>query len=112
MKEDKATGKMLEGFASLEGKILVPPHFDKVYPEESGNGFLTIKNNRYGVITADGRELLKPLYVIGIYDRFNSRTQEMSFKFPVPFEREGVWQFMREDGTKVPIKAQDLILFQ
>ena len=112
LKEDKATGKMLEGFASLEGKILVPPHFDKVYPEESGNGFLTIKNNRYGVITADGRELLKPLYVIGIYDRFNSRTQEMSFKFPVPFEHEGVWQFMREDGTKVPIKAQDLILFQ
>ena len=30
LKEDKATGKMLEGFASLEGKILVPPHFDKV----------------------------------------------------------------------------------
>ena len=112
LKEDKATGKMLEGFASFEGKILVPPHFDKVYPEENGNGFLTIKNNRYGVITADGRELLKPLYIIGIYGRFNSRTQEMSFKFPVPFEREGVWKFMNEEGTIVPIKAKDLILFQ
>ncbi|WBL27007.1 WG repeat-containing protein [Zunongwangia sp. HGR-M22] len=111
-KKDKATGNMLQGFATFEGKVVVPPRFDKVYPDGNGNGFFTMKNNHYGVITADGKELLKPLYIIGIDGPFNSRTLEMNFHFPVPFQENNSWKYMTKDGKILPIKANDLILFQ
>ncbi|MBW2960571.1 WG repeat-containing protein [Mesonia aestuariivivens] len=111
-KRDKATGNMLQGFANFEGKVVVPPHFDKVYPDGNGNGFFTMKNNHYGVITADGREILKPLYIIGIDGPFNSRTLEMDFHFPVPFQENNSWKYMTENGKILPIKSSDLILFQ
>ncbi|WBL21122.1 WG repeat-containing protein [Zunongwangia sp. HRR-M8] len=111
-KKNKATGNMLQGFATFDGKVVVPPHFDKVYPDGNGNGFFTMKNNHYGIITADGKEVLKPLYIIGIDGPFNSRTLEMDFHFPVPFQENNTWKYMTEDGKILPIKANDLILFQ
>ncbi|MDR6300950.1 WG repeat-containing protein [Mesonia maritima] len=108
-KKDPATGKMWKGFANLEGKIVVPARFQKVFEEENGNGFLTMLDHRFGIITAEGKELLPPKYDIYLNQRLNVYRETSNFSFPIAFKKDGLWQFMDKNGQLLPIKTREMI---
>lgn len=111
-KKDKTSGRFMVGFANLDGKILVPAKFQKVFPEESGNGFLTMNDKRFGIITAEGREFLPAQFDIYLNSRLSLYRDTSNFSFPVAFKKDGVWHYITENGALLPVKANELISFQ
>ncbi|MDN3594671.1 WG repeat-containing protein [Zunongwangia endophytica] len=111
-KKDESSEKLLEGFADLDGKILVPAKFQKVWKEESGNGFLTMNNNRFGIITAEGKEILDSKIDVYLNSPMSPYRDTSNFSFPVAFKEDGIWQFMNEDGKILPIRSKEIISSQ
>jgi hypothetical protein len=101
-----------QGFASLQGNILVPPSYQKVYPEKNGHGFLTKKNNRFGVIDARGNEILPAKYNVVLNRAFRSFINTATFNFPLLFGTEGHWQYIDKEGHRLPVKAHGYFNFK
>tara|TARA_B100000678_G_scaffold204024_1_gene171805 strand:+ start:17609 stop:20008 length:2400 start_codon:yes stop_codon:yes gene_type:complete len=108
-KKDTATGKILKGFANVKGKIVVPPRFQKVFVEENGNGFLTVLDNRFGIITTESKELLPPKFDIYLNQPLNAYSDTSNFSFPIAFKKKGLWQFIDKNGELLPIKTKEII---
>lgn len=108
-KKDSVTGKILKGFANLEGEIVVPARFQNVFIEKSENGFLTMLNHRYGIITIEGKEILPPKFDIYLNQPLNLYDETSNFSFPVAFKKKGLWHFIDENGKLLPIKTKEII---
>jgi len=108
-KKDTATGKMLKGFSNLEGEVVVPASFQNVFREKNENGFLTMLNHHYGIITIEGKEILPPKFDIYLNQPLNLYDETSDFSFPVAFKKKGLWHFIDENGKLLPIKTKEII---
>lgn len=102
-----------KGLAGLNGRIIVPVNYEKISPEKHGKGYLVMEGTKFGILDANGREIIKPLYENMMLDELEGYDGRVSFSFPI-MAREGEsasWKYIDEHGKSIGVDVTDYVAF-
>lgn len=107
-KESPDAGYLLKGFARKDGKVIVPPQYEIMWKDENASRFLVRKNEKFGVLAADGTWLIPAIYDDARANKINSYTGVVSLSFPLLCFNGKNWVYVTLGGKELPYVADNI----
>ncbi|ANH83131.1 hypothetical protein A8C56_21020 [Niabella ginsenosidivorans] len=110
-KDSNDYGQYLKGCAAADGTIIVPAEYKEVIPTEDKKGYLVIKHNKYGIISARGKTILPAEFDSILYSGQNFWGDAAPITFPVAALKDGVYRYYDAMGRPLPCRLKGTIDF-
>jgi hypothetical protein len=104
-KLDSTTGNLLQGLAQKDGKIIAPSQYDIIWKDENAPRFLVRKNEKFGVLAANGKYIIPALYNDILANNVNRYQGVVSLTFPLLCYDGKNWKYITMDGNTLPFTA-------
>lgn len=101
--------KQQVGLALRNGKILIPPIYDKIFFQKNGPDYIVEKDRKFGVLTSQGQILLPVVFDNIALNRVPIYETDYVFNFPLLVKKGKIWQYYKRDGDPLPIKVEENI---
>ncbi len=103
-------GGTLYGVMNLDGEILVPAEYDKIFYFPNGEGFIVQRDRHFGLFNENGGTIV-PVVLDNVYFRNAGSTYtdfvEASGEFPILCQIDGVYFYVNQDGSIWPFVAEE-----
>ncbi|MFB6454952.1 WG repeat-containing protein [Chitinophaga sp. Hz27] len=103
-------GSYKQGLASLQGLILVPPTYELLLINDSGNGFIGKNGRKFTLLHANGKPVTSKQFDDIALDEQRGYAG-VKYSFPVLCKDGNVTVYVNEDGTTLPLKMTAVIPF-
>ena len=99
---DSQTGQLMVGLSDTTGNVVLPPAYDAVEAFNNGQYLLLQKDWKFGIANSEGQLLLPVKYDNLLLNRYE---QESGITFPILAQKDGEWQYYKEDGTVLSVEG-------
>lgn len=107
--EEFNTHKSLIGAAAFTGKVIFAPEYDKIFQNADKTAFLVMKNKKFGILSAEGKEITGCQFDdIGLSQTLNRYSNSARFTFPVLCKKGDTFKYYKRDGSTLAVSIKNL----
>lgn len=111
LRKNTGDDHQLIGLTDRKGREIIPPLYDKIFPQKNGDYYLVQKDKKFGVLDKSGNMILPVVFDDIALAELSFYDIKYKFNFPLLAGKNGIWQYYKQDGTPLPLKIKNHIPF-